>query len=72
MLFTINDAVRNKKSIDIQLYDLAKCFEAMWAEETMNDFYDAGVNDDKFAIIRMLNEKCKVKVKTPVGDTDTF
>ena len=37
----INDAIRNKKSIDIQFYDIAKCFDAMWAEESMNDFYDA-------------------------------
>ena len=44
----------------------------MWAEETMNDFYDAGVKDDKFALVSLLNEKCQVKVKTPVGDTDRF
>ena len=42
----INESIRNKKSIDIQFYDLSKCFDAMWAEETMNDFYDAGVKDD--------------------------
>ena len=34
---TINEAIRNKKDIDIQFYDLAKCFDTMWAEETMND-----------------------------------
>jgi hypothetical protein len=69
---TINESVRNKKSVDIQFYDLSKCFDSMWAEETMNDFYDVGVNDDKFALISLLNEKCNVKVKTPVGDTDRF
>ena len=40
-----------------------KCFDAMWAEETMNYSYDAGVEDDI---------KWQVKVKTSVGDTDTF
>ena len=40
---SINEAVRSKKEIDIQFYDLAKCFNAMWAEETMNDLYDAVV-----------------------------
>ena len=68
----INDAIRNKKSIDVQFYDIAKCFDAMWAEESMNDFYDAGVRDDKFSLVSLMNEKCKVKVKTPVGDTDIF
>ena len=44
----------------------------MWNEETMNDIYDAGVKDDKFALMALMNEKCQVKVKTPVGDTDRF
>ena len=39
---------------------------AMWAEETINDIYDASIKDDKFALIALLNEKCQVKVKTPV------
>ena len=68
----INEAIRNKKSIDIQFYDLAKCFDAMWAEETMNDIYDVGVTNDRFALISQMNDKCQVKVKTPVGDTDRF
>ena len=69
---SINEAIRMKKQIDIQFYDLEKCFDAMWAEETMNDLYDAGVQDDKFALTSLMNEKCQVKVKTPVGDTDRF
>ena len=68
----INDAIKNKKDIDIQFYDLAKCFDAMWAEETMNDIYDVGVRDEKFALISLMNDKCQVKVKTPVGDTSRF
>ena len=28
--------------------------------------------DNKFALISMLNEKCKVSVKTPIGETDSF
>ena len=69
---TINDAIRSRKDIDIQFYDLAKCFDSMWAEETMNDLYDVGVKDEKFAFISLMNENCKVRVKTPVGDTEQF
>ena len=65
----INDANRKKKSINLQFFDISKCFDAMWAEDTMNDLYDAGVTDDNFSLISLLNNKCKVKVKTPVGDT---
>ena len=38
----------------------------------MNNFSDAGVKNDKFALTSIMNETCKVKVKTPVGDTDRF
>ena len=68
----INDAIRNKKNIDIQYYDISKCFDTLWAQDTMNDYYDVGVKDDKFALISLLNKKCNVKVKTPVGDTENF
>ena len=68
----INEAIRCKKDIDIKFYDLAKCFDTMWSEETMNDLYDVGLKDEKFALLSLLNEKCNVKVKTPVGDTEEF
>ena len=69
---TINDAVKNKKEMDIQFYDISKCFDALWYEDTMNDIFDAGLKGDKFALIGLMNKKCLVKVKTPVGDTDRF
>ena len=69
---TINEAMRGKMDIDIQFYDLAKCFDTMWAEETMNDLYDAGVRNEHFSLMSKLNENCKVKVKTPVGETEIF
>ena len=61
---SINEAVRSKKEIDIQFYDLAKCFDAMCAEETMNNLYDAGEQDENFAMIGLMNRKYQVKVKT--------
>ena len=68
---TINDAIRNKKNIDIQYYDIAKCFETMWTEDTMNDYYDVGVNNDKFALISLMNKnamsKLKPQLETPRG-----
>ena len=44
----------------------------MWYEETMNDLWDAGVQDDKFAVIAKMNEKCNIAVKTPVGISERF
>ena len=68
----VNDAVKNRKEIDVQFYDISKCFDAMWTEETMNDIFDAGLKNDKFALFSLMNRKCQVKVKTPVGDTERF
>merc|ERR1712240_769704 len=68
----INFALKEKLEVDINLYDIAKCFDSMWFEETMNDLWDAGVQNDKFAVIAKLNEKCNIAVKTPVGITERF
>ena len=52
----LNDAKKNKQSnIDIQIYDVKKCFDKLWYEETANDLFDAGVNDDKFVTIANSN-----------------
>ena len=68
----INFARQEKLEVDINLYDIAKCFDSMWHEETMNDLWDTGIQDDKFAVIAKLNEKCEIAVKTPVGVTERF
>ena len=68
----INNAINNKKNIDLSLYDIAKCFDAQWYEETMNDLWDVGVSDDKFALISEMNARCNISIKTPVGITDRF
>ena len=68
----INYALKEKMEVDLNLYDLAKCFDSMWYQETMNDLWDVGVQDEKFALIAKMNEKCQIAVKTPVGITDRF
>ena len=68
----INDTIKNKKETDIHFYDISKCFDVMWAEETMNDAFDAGLKGDKSTLISLMNSKCQVKVKTPVGEIDRF
>ena len=36
----------NAEPIDIQLYDVEKCFDALWMEECINDIFDAGLDND--------------------------
>jgi hypothetical protein len=42
----------------------------MWLEETMNDMFEAGVDDDHLALIYEANKEVQVAVKTPNGLTD--
>ena len=71
-LFVVNailhDASKDKnEAIDIEIYDIMKCFDKMWAKETSNDIYDAGVVDDHFTLIANSNKICRVAIKTPWG-----
>ena len=34
--------------------------------------WDVGVQDDKFALMARMNEKCSIGIKTPVGLTERF
>ena len=71
-LFVINailhDISKEKnRNIDLQIYDIKKCFDKMWAAETANDVYNAGLNDDQFNLVANSNKSCQVAVKTPWG-----
>ena len=46
----INNAVQNKINLDVSFYDIEKSYQ-----ETMNDLWDEGLKDDKFAVISHLN-----------------
>ena len=58
--------------LDIQGYDVVKCFDEMWFEETMKDLWDVQIQDDRFSLISKLDEKCRIVVKTPCGPTEMF
>ena len=59
--------------IDIAIYDIEQCFDAMWLTQAMNDLYDVveeEQRDDKLALVYLVNRKNKVAVKNPFGLTD--
>ena len=68
----INDVLtfKQKKAVDIQIMDYKQCFDSMWLKETMNDLYEAGVQDDQLAVLYEANKNVNVAVKTPNGLTD--
>ena len=56
----INYAIKENIDITINLYDISKCYDAMWYQETMKDMWDVGVKDDKFALMAKMKKKCNI------------
>ena len=74
-LFVINGVINevvNKKeeSVDILILDYKQCFDTLWLEESLNDLWEAGLNDDKLALIAEANRNVKVAIRTPYGMTE--
>ena len=70
----INSVLQGEeKCIDIQIYDVEQCFDALWLEDCMLDLYSAtpqSQHNDRLALIYKANEENLVAVKTPVGLTN--
>ena len=62
-------STKKKTPVDIGIYDYRQCFDSLWIQECMNDLYQGGIQDDKFALLYNMNSKVKVAIKTPVGKT---
>ena len=65
----MNDVINSKeaKDIDLEIYDVAKCFDKLEFFNTANDFYKSGVRNDKFIVVANSNRECEVAIKTPWG-----
>ena len=72
VLNAINNSVINGKedSVDIQVYDVEKCFDALWVEECLNDVFDAGLDNDKLVLLYLENQNANIAVKTPNGKSN--
>ena len=72
VIYSVLNSVNQKESsaVDIHMYDLCKCFDGLWLEECCNNLFEAGVTDDKLAMIYEGNKMNDVAVRTPGGLTD--
>ena len=52
------------------IMDYQTCFDSMWVEEVMNDLFEAGVQDDKLALLNEINKTNNIAIKTPDGITE--
>ena len=62
----------DKGSIDICIYDIKKCFDALWIEDVLNDLHDSLPKEKQNDKLALVYEACRnnfVAIKTPVGLT---
>ena len=61
----INSVIKgNEDSIDIQVFDVDKCFDALWMEECINDLFELGFDNDKLSLLHLENQNARIAVKT--------
>ena len=54
----------NSEALDICVYDVEKCFDALWLQECINDIYMAGLRNDKLNLLYLSNLNANVAVKS--------
>ena len=74
-LFVLNAVMNSvtsgtEKPCELGVYDMEKAFDSLWAQECINDLYDAGCKDDKLVLMHLQNQSAEVAVKTSRGMTD--
>ena len=74
-IFTLNAITNsiingNEDPVDIQLFDIEKCFDTLWVEECMNDLFDSGLQNDKLPLLYMGNQNAEIAIKNQTGITD--
>ena len=73
-IFVLN-AITNSVSkgtdvaIDIQIFDIEKCFDSLWMEECINDLYETGFANDKLSLLFLENQNAQIAIKTSQGIT---
>ena len=51
MVLFMDIANPKKNQISIQIMDYSCCFDSLWQDEITNELFEAGVNDDKLALL---------------------
>ena len=62
----------NKQSFeacDNSVYDVKKCHDSLWLHECINDLWEAGVKDDRLALLFLENYSAHIAIKTISGNT---
>ena len=72
VLNAVNNSIVNGEAepVDIQVFDIEKCFDALWVEDCINDLFETGFSNDKLPLLFLENQNAQIAVKTPTGTSD--
>ena len=59
----------NEMSCDITIYDIEKCFDALWVQECINTLYECGLKNDKLVLLYEETKNARIAIKTSLGLT---
>ena len=58
---------QNKEPLDLQVYDVETCFDALWLHEVINCLYEAGLQNDRLPLLFLENSNAQTAVKSSTG-----
>ena len=72
VLNAIINSIRKGKQepCDISVYDVEKCFDALWVQECMNTLYEYGMKNDRLVLLYEETKSAQIAIKTSNGLTD--
>ena len=56
--------MEKEEALDLQVYDIEKCFDTLWLHEVINSLYEAGLQNDKLPLLFLENRNAQVAIKT--------
>lgn len=76
VVFMITSIIEQNKYLKKNTYlvftDAEKCFDKLWLDDGIVELWRCGTDIRDSIMIRKLNEKAEVVVRTPVGNTEPF
>ena len=72
MINAVINSIKSGKeeACDITVYDVEKCFDALWAQECINTLYECGLNNDKLVLLFEETKHARIAIKTAMGITE--
>ncbi len=61
-----------KRNTYLTLTDAEKCFDKLWLQDGVFELWRSGTDIRDCVMVKKLNEKAKIVVRTPVGNTEPF